>query len=111
MYLEKEIGNAERRALARRVELYTDNQMETAYPKHYGSRIDLILANGEKRTSFVLDPHGFPNDPVTAPERIEKFSRLAGYAKPAARVSDIATAVQRADKLSSVRELMELIRN
>jgi len=111
MHLEKEIGNPERRALARRVELYTDDQMEAAYPKHYGSRIELVLASGERRTSFVLDPHGFPADPVTDPERIEKFTRLAGKAKPAARVSDITAAVQRVEKLSSVRELMELVRN
>jgi 2-methylcitrate dehydratase PrpD len=111
MYLDKEIANPERRALARRVELFVDPEMEAAYPKHYGSRIELVLANGERRTSFVLDPHGFPNDPVTDPERIEKFARLAGYAKPAARVKDIAAAVQRMEKLSSARELMELIRN
>ena len=111
MYLEKEIGNPERRALARRVELYTDDQMEAAYPKHYGSRIELVLASRERRTSFVLDPHGFPADPVTDPERIEKFTRLAGKAKPAARVADIAAAVQRVEKFSSVRELMELVRN
>jgi 2-methylcitrate dehydratase PrpD len=110
MYLEKEIGNAERRALARRVELFVDPEMEAAYPKHYGSRIELVLASGEKRASFVLDPHGFPADPVTGPERIEKFSRLAGHAKSAGRVEEIAGAVQRAEKLSSVRELSDLIR-
>ncbi len=111
MYLEKVIDDPERRALARRVELYVDPEMEAAYPKHYGSRIEFVLANGERRSSFVLDPHGFPADPVTDPERIEKFTRLAGHAKPAGRVADIARAVQRAEKLSSVRELMELIRN
>lgn len=111
MYLEKEIGDPGRRALARRVELYTDPEMEAAYPKHYGSRIELVLADGERRTSFVLDPHGFPADPVTDPERVEKFTRLAGKAKSAARVADIAAAVQRVDKLSSARELMELVRN
>jgi len=111
MYLEKEIGNSERRALARRVELYTDDQMEAAYPKHYGSRVELALASGDRRASFVLDPHGFPADPVTDPERVEKFTRLAGHAKSAARVKEIAAAVRRADQLSSVRELMELIRS
>jgi 2-methylcitrate dehydratase PrpD len=111
MYLEKEIRDPERRALARRVELYVDPEMEAAYPKHYGSRIELVLANGERRASFVLDPHGMPADPVSDPERIEKFTRLAGYAKPAERVNDIARAVQRSEKLSSVRELMEFIRN
>jgi len=111
MYLEQAIDDPERRRLARRVELYVDPEMEAAYPKHYGSRIDLVLENGQRRTSFVLDPHGFPADPVTDPERIEKFSRLAGHAKPPGRVKDIAAAVQRADRLSSVRELTDLVRN
>ena len=111
MYLEKAIDDAERRALARRVELYVDGEMEAAYPKHYGSRIELNLASGERRTSFVLDPHGMPADPVNDRERLDKFSRLAGYAKPAERVDDIARAIQRCEQLSSVRELMELIRN
>jgi 2-methylcitrate dehydratase PrpD len=111
MYLEKEIDHPGRRALARRVELYTDDQMEAAYPRHYGSRIELTLANGERRESFVLDPHGFPADPVTEAERIEKFTRLAGRAKSAGRAKEIADAVQRADQLASARELMDLVRN
>jgi 2-methylcitrate dehydratase PrpD len=111
LYLGQALDDPGRRALARRVELYVDDQMEAAYPKHYGSRIELVLESGERRESFVLDPHGFPADPVTAPERIEKFTRLAGHALPAARVGEIAAAVQRAEKLSSVRELTNLIRN
>ena len=111
MYLEKEIRDPERRALARRVELYVDPEMEAAYPRHYGSRIELTLANGERRTSFVLDPHGMPADPVTGQERLEKFSRLAGHSKSPAAISNITRAVQRAEKLSSVSKLMELTRN
>jgi 2-methylcitrate dehydratase PrpD len=111
MYLDRAIEDARRGALARRVELYVDAEMEAAYPKHYGSRIELLLANGERRTSFVLDPHGMPADPVTDQERLEKFTRLSGYSKSATAVNDITRTVQRTEKLSSVRELMELIRN
>jgi 2-methylcitrate dehydratase PrpD len=111
MYVGKALDDPDRRALARRVELYTDEEMEAAYPRHYGSRVELTLASGERRASFVLDPHGFPADPVTAAERIEKFTRLASHALPAARVSEIAAAVQRAETLASVRELTALIRN
>jgi 2-methylcitrate dehydratase PrpD len=111
LYQGKALDDPERRALGRRVELYMDEQMEAAYPKHYGSRIELTLASGERRTSFVLDPHGFPADPVTAPERIEKFTRLASHALPASRVKEIADAVQRAEQLSSARELTGPIRD
>jgi len=111
MYLEQAIGDAGRRELARRVELYVDAEMEAAYPKHYGSRIELLLANGEPRTSFVLDPHGMPADPVSDQERLDKFTRLAGHSKSSAAVNDITRAVQRTERLASARELMELIRN
>jgi 2-methylcitrate dehydratase PrpD len=111
MFLEQAIGDAERRELARRVELFVDAEMEAAYPKHYGSRIELLLANGERRASFVLDPHGMPADPVTDKERREKFSRLAGHSKSSATINSITRAVQRTEQLASVRELAELIRN
>jgi len=111
MYLEQAIGDAGRRELARRVELIVDAEMEAAYPKHYGSRIELLLANGERRASFVLDPHGMPADPVTDQERLEKFARLAGYSKSAAAVNNLTRTVQRTERLASVRELTDLIRN
>jgi 2-methylcitrate dehydratase PrpD len=111
MYLEQAIGDAERHELARRVELFVDAEMEAAYPKHYGSRIELLLANNERRASFVLDPHGMPADPVTDKERREKFSRLAGHSKSSATVNSITRAVQRTEQLPSVHELAELIRN
>jgi len=111
MYLEKAIVDAERRALARRVELFVDAEMEAAYPKHYGSRIELMLANGERRASFVLDPHGMPADPVSDQERLDKFIRLAGHSKLSAAVNDFTRAVQRTEQLASVRELTDMIRN
>jgi 2-methylcitrate dehydratase PrpD len=68
-----------------------------------------LLGNGERRTSFVLDPHGMPADPVSNQERLDKFTRLAGHSKSSAAVNDITRVVQRAEKLSSVRVLVELI--
>ena len=65
MYTEEAINEPQRRELARRVELYVDPEMEAAYPKHYGSRVEVQFANGKALRSFVLDPHGMPADPVT----------------------------------------------
>jgi 2-methylcitrate dehydratase PrpD len=111
MYLDEAIGDPSRRELARRVELFVDDEMEAAYPKHYGSRIELVLANGERRASFVLDPHGMPADPCSDQERLDKFARLAARSRSSAAVNDIAHAVQRTQQLTSVRALTELIRN
>jgi 2-methylcitrate dehydratase PrpD len=97
MFAEEAINDPARRELARRIELAADDEMEAAYPKHYGARVELQLASGERRESAVLDPHGMPGDPCTETERLEKFSRLAGRVKPPQR-------------LKSTRELTQLLR-
>ena len=110
MYTEEAINEPRRRELARRVELYVDPEMEAAYPKHYGSRVEVQLANGKALRSFVLDPHGMPADPVTEAERIAKFSRLAAPVLSAETAGKIIAMVRSIDKLQSVRELSKLLR-
>ncbi len=110
MYTEREIKHAERRGLAKRVELYVDPEMEAAYPKHYGSRIEVQLAGGESLKSFVLDPHGMPADPVTEAERLAKFKRLAAPVLPSAKADEIIRKVRAIETLASVRDLSALLR-
>jgi 2-methylcitrate dehydratase PrpD len=110
MYTEKAIAHPARRELARRVELYVDAEMEAAYPKHYGSRIDVELGDGRTLQSFVLDPHGMPADPVTEAERIAKFSRLAAPVLAADKIAEVIRKVRAVDALASVRELSALLR-
>jgi 2-methylcitrate dehydratase PrpD len=110
MYTEKAINDPARRELARRVELYVDPEMEAAYPKHYGSRIEVKLADGKRLLSFVLDPHGMPADPVTEAERIAKFKRLAAPVLPAEKSGEIIRKVRAIETLASVREMSALLR-
>jgi 2-methylcitrate dehydratase PrpD len=110
MYTEKAIDDPARRELARRVELYVDPEMEAAYPKHYGSRIEVQLAGGKRLQSFVLDPHGMPADPVSETERIAKFKRLAAPVLPAAKSGEIIGKVRAIEMLASARELSALLR-
>jgi len=111
MFAPDAVDEPSRRELARRVDIVVDAQMEAAYPRHYGARVDLELANGERRASVVLDPHGMPADPCTEAERLDKFSRLASRVKPPAAVAELIRKVRSAERLNSVRELTELLRN
>ena len=110
-YASAAIDNASRRGLARRVELVVDKEMEAAYPKHYGARVELELANGERRVSTVIDPHGMPGDPCTEAERKEKFSRLASSVLPPDAVERIVEKIARAETLPSARDLGALLRS
>jgi 2-methylcitrate dehydratase PrpD len=109
MYAEGAIDNAARRELAQRVELVPDDEMEAAYPRHYGSRVRLELKNGDVRESKVLDPHGMPADPVTETERVEKFTRLASKALPAEQVNRIIEIVSALERQSSIETLSQLL--
>jgi 2-methylcitrate dehydratase PrpD len=110
MYAPEFIDEPERRALARRIEIFVDPEMEAAYPRHYGARVELELASGERKAGAVLDPHGMPADPCAPEELLEKFARLAGRVKPAATVAAIAETVRGASRLSDMASLSVLLR-
>ena len=111
MFESDAIDDPARRALARRIDLVVDAEMEAAYPKHYGARVELELANGERRGSSVLDPHGMPADPCTETEIRDKFYRLASRIKSLDTVDEILRKVLVAEKLKSVHELTNLLRS
>src|SRR3990172_1003609 len=72
MFTPEAINEPSRRELAQRVELVVDPEMEAAYPKHYGARVHLELANGKSYDNAVIDPHGMPSDPCSDAERLAK---------------------------------------
>jgi 2-methylcitrate dehydratase PrpD len=110
MYAPEVIDDPDRRALARRIEIVVDPEMEAAYPRHYGARVELELANGERKASAVLDPHGMPADPCTPQELLAKFENLAGRVKAKAEVASLIKTVRHAAGLASVAPLAALLR-
>jgi 2-methylcitrate dehydratase PrpD len=111
MYAGDAIDEPARRALARKIEIVVDAQMEAAYPRHYGARVELELASGERFDDAVLDPHGMPADPCSHAELLAKFSRLASRAKSTRAIDEILLKIEGAERLHSVRELTALLRN
>jgi 2-methylcitrate dehydratase PrpD len=110
MYAAEVIDDPDRRALARRIEILVDPQMEAAYPRHYGARVELELASGERKTGVVLDPHGMPADPCTPGELLAKFTGLAGRVKTRPEIEALMTTVCGAASLPSVSTLAALLR-
>ena len=110
MYFGDQLDEPARRKLARRIELVVDPEMETAYPKHYGARVHLELANGERHDSAVLDPHGMPSDPCSNEERLAKFRLLVRHCMSDARALQLIEAVGKIENLRSVLELTRMMR-
>lgn len=110
MYFGDQLDEPSRRGLARRIEIVVDPEMEAAYPKHYGARVHLELANGDRHDSAVLDPHGMPSDPCSDEERIAKFKLLARHCMSDARASQLIDAVRKVENLRSAGELTRAMR-
>jgi 2-methylcitrate dehydratase PrpD len=110
MYAGEAIDDADRRALAQRVEIVVDPEMEAAYPRHYGARVELGLANGERKSSAVLDPHGMPADPCTPAELLAKFMRLGAGLKSEATLAAVVETVRGVAQLPDLRALSALLR-
>jgi 2-methylcitrate dehydratase PrpD len=110
MYAPEAIDDLGRRELTQRVEIVVDPEMEAAYPKHYGARVELELASGQSKTSSKLDPHGMPADPCSEGELLEKFARLASRVKTPKSVQEIMEKVRSVDRSGSVREMTALLR-
>lgn len=109
MYRNANLDDPARRALATRIELYTDPEMEAAHPRHYGARIEVQLTDGRLLQSALLDPHGMPADPCTPPEREAKFRRLAKNVIPPDAADKVIATVRSAASLNNVNELTALL--
>jgi 2-methylcitrate dehydratase PrpD len=104
------IEDPDRRELARRIEIFVDPEMEAAYPRHYGARVELELANGKRHAGAVLDPHGMPADPCTPEELLRKFRKLASRTKHADAIEAIAQTVQGMRNQRTLDALSALLR-
>ena len=87
-----------------------DPEMEAAYPKHFGARVHLELANGKTYDSAVLDPHGMPSDPCSDAERLAKFRLLVRDRMPEACASQVIDAVDKLESLRSVGDLTRMMK-
>jgi 2-methylcitrate dehydratase PrpD len=110
-YSDEAIADARRRALAQRVEIVVDPEMESAYPRHYGARVEIELSSGERKSAARLDPHGMPSDPCTQDELETKFMRLAQRVKSHAEASRILEEISRLADAPAVSILTRLLQS
>jgi 2-methylcitrate dehydratase PrpD len=109
-YGAEAVAEPARRALARRVEVFVDPEMDAAYPLHYGARVQLMLTDGTRREAVIHDPHGVTFDPCSIEEVEQKFRRLAASTLSADRVEALRRAIRDCEQLPDVRSLTQMAR-
>ena len=109
-YGEDRLGDPEVSALACRVELYNDQEMEAMYPR-YGTVAQVTLNDGRKIDTKLLDAHGTPADPCTEDEAKEKFRMLGSVTNSAESIQQVLDLVGKLDTLATVAPLSAALRS
>lgn len=76
-FAEERLGDPAVLALADRVEAVADARMQAAFPAHFGSWVELTLADGSRRRAEVMDSYGTVANPMPRRAVEEKCAALA----------------------------------
>jgi 2-methylcitrate dehydratase PrpD len=112
---ERAQTSAERRAdpvvnaLAAKIELLSDPDLEALYPQHWPTRVHLRLKDGREFKVDREDPRGTVARPVTDEDIEKKFLGMATQVISEERAREIIKTVGSLESLSSIRELTALL--
>lgn len=95
-------------ALAKKVAVKVDDDLNKMYPDKTASRVEILLKNGERLTRQVDIPKGDPRDPMDAGDIAEKVKFFAGN-RDRKKLERIVEAVLGLEKAKNITELVSLI--
>ena len=98
------------RCLMEKVEVYADPELDKLVPDHRGARAEILLKNGRKLTSTIIDPKGEPENPGTASDIYNKFWLLAGSIFNNAKVQKILDKIKNLERVKDISELNILLK-
>lgn len=96
-------------ALAQRVEIEIDPEIDRAYPEIYGGRVSVVTRGGQRISQRVDYSRGMPENPMPYDEVERKFMSLAAVAVGPERAADIlalANGVFDADSVAPLNAML-----
>lgn len=109
VYNEKNIHDPEIIALAKKVKMVIDKQVDSEFPATRGSRIIIKLKDGKTLEAKVDYSKGTPQNPMTRVEFEGKFRGMASVNADKDRVEEILKTVKKLDELKSVSTLVKMM--
>jgi 2-methylcitrate dehydratase PrpD len=95
--------------LMQKTEIHSDEELDRMVPDHRGARAEVLLRDGRKLTSTVIDSIGEPENPGTAEAVYEKFRLLAGTVLKADKVEKLIEIISKLEKLDDLAGLTKLL--
>jgi 2-methylcitrate dehydratase PrpD len=96
-------------ALAGRVEVVRDPEVERLYPRKFAGGVELVLEDGRRLARRVEEPSGSPARPLAWAQVRRKFEGLAGPAREGTALAEIALLVEGLEAVGDVRALARLL--
>ncbi|MFH1135847.1 MAG: MmgE/PrpD family protein [Pseudomonadota bacterium] len=105
---EKRMADPRIHALAAKVKVSTDAELNGLYPDKTASQVEIVLANGAVRKKRVDTPLGDPRVPLGPEGLTQKLFRFAGD-RDRARVGRVAEMALNFEKISDISEFTKMI--
>jgi 2-methylcitrate dehydratase PrpD len=95
-------------ALAKKVKVKSDDELNKMYPDKTASRVEILMKNGEQLTRQVDIPKGDPRDPMEAKDLERKVKFFSGKRDPK-KSERIIDEIMNLEKTKNIRDLVSLI--
>ncbi|MEE8173296.1 MAG: MmgE/PrpD family protein, partial [Alphaproteobacteria bacterium] len=107
-YAEDKFEDARILSLADKVEAVEDDEMEAAFPEHFGSWVELRTEGGETRRAEMLDSIGTPARPMDWEAIEKKIGGLLAPLEATPEIGDITQAVEALEQQGGPARLVSL---
>lgn len=108
-FTHERIMRSDVRNLARKVKVYVDDEVNALYPRKLGAKVRVKIKNGDIHEELVEVAKGNPENPLSKDELIDKFIQLASIRLSLDKCKEIVEMVMELERLSNVRELLEVM--
>ncbi len=110
-YVEERLNDEAITALARKVKVIMDPELERVYQKEgeQAARVEIVTATGERFSEFVRVPSGDPRNPLTQSDIEEKFREQASYVLSDHETDDALEMIKDFEQLKQIQDLMRLL--
>jgi 2-methylcitrate dehydratase PrpD len=105
-FMEGALSDPRILAIADRVESELDAEMEAAFPRHFGSWVELETHSGETRRAEILDSLGTPARPMTTQVLCAKFDELIKPTGLGMKGADTAEQLQSFEDLENIDDFL-----
>ncbi len=109
-FQQSRLADPKAMAFVKRIRAYVDKEIEAMGPAfRHASRLRVKTRDGRSFEKLTLHRRGSPENPIAAPEIVDKFYAVVAPCMKRADADKIVAVVDRLDKLANVSELIELV--